>query len=316
MKVLIFLTHPEPTRSAYEKYLKPRHPELDITTVATRDDALKLAPEADILMAFGPQVKKDFFQHTPKLKWVFSLGTGTDGITDSPWLGRDVIVTAVRGIHGEPISELAFLQMLAFARDFRRIERQREAKRWDRFPGTLLHGKTVGILGVGAIAEGLAPRCKAFGMRVVGISRTDRPIPGFDKIYRRAEIAHAMAELDFFVMLVPLEADTRNFVDDRVLSAMKPTAFLINLARGGVLDEAALIRALDGGKLAGAALDALATEPLPADSPLWTMPNVIITPHVGGYYDNYPRDAAMQFEKSWELYQAGKPELMLNREKR
>src|SRR5262245_43850018 len=208
MNVLIFLTHPEPTRSGYEKYLKPRHPELNITTVSTRDDALKLAPEADILMAFGPQVRKDFFQHTPKLKWVFSLGTGTDGITDSPWLGKDVIVTAVRGIHGEPISEMAFLQMLAFARDFRRIERQRADKTWNRFPGSLLHGKTVGILGVGAIAEGLAPRCKAFGMRVIGISRTTRSIPGFDRIFSRADIVQAMPELDFFVMLVPLETDT------------------------------------------------------------------------------------------------------------
>ena len=108
-------------------------------------------------------MKKDFFQHTPKLKWVFSLGTGTDGITDLPFLGKDVIVTAVRGIHGEPISELAFLQMLAFARDFRRIERQREEKAWNRFPGTLLHGKTVGILGVGAIAEG--PRAALQGVR-------------------------------------------------------------------------------------------------------------------------------------------------------
>ena len=152
------------------------------------------APDADILMAFGQQVRKDFFQHTPKLKWVFSLGTGTDGITDSPWLGKDVIVTAVRGIHGEPISEMAFLHMLAFARDFRRIERQRVEKAWNRFPGTLLYEKTVGILGVGAIAEGLAPRCKAFGMRVVGISRTDRPIPGFDRIYSRANIEQAVAE--------------------------------------------------------------------------------------------------------------------------
>jgi len=313
MNLLIFLTHPEPTRSGYEKYLAPRHPELKITTVGTRDEALKLAPEADILMAFGPQARKDFFQNTPKLKWVFSLGTGTDGITDSTFLGKDVIVTAVRGIHGAPISELAFLQMLAFSRDLRRIELQREAKSWDRFPGTLLDGKTVGILGVGAIAEGLAPRCKAFNMRVVGISRTSRAIPGFDKIYSRAEIVQAVAELDFLVMLVPLEADTRNFVNDRVLAAMKPTAYLINLARGGVLDEDALLRALHGKKIAGAALDALATEPLPPDSPLWIMPNVIITPHIGGYYDNYPRDAAMQFEQSLEHFLAGQPELMLNR---
>jgi phosphoglycerate dehydrogenase-like enzyme len=316
MNLLIFLTHPEPTRSGYEKYLKPRHPELSITTVATRDEALKLAPQADILMAFGPQVRRDFFQHTPKLKWVHALGTGTDGITDSPFLGKDVIVTATRGIHAAPISEMAFLMMIAFSRDLRRIERQREAKRWERYPGKLLDEKTVGILGVGAIAEGLAPRCKAFGMRVVGMSRTNRPVAGFDKIYPRTEIVQAVAELDYFVLLVPLEDDTRNMVGDAVLSAMKPTSYLINLARGGVLDESALVRALNAGKLAGAALDALATEPLPADSPLWSMPNVFITPHLGGYYDNYPRDAARQFEQSLAHFLAGRPELMIHRERR
>jgi D-2-hydroxyacid dehydrogenase (NADP+) len=316
MNLLIFLTHPEPTRSGYEKYLKPRHPELSITTVGTRDEALKLAPDADILMAFGPQVRKDFFQNTPRLKWVHSLGTGTDGITDSPFLGKDVIVTATRGIHGAPISELAFLTMLAFARDFRRIERQREAKRWERYPGTLLEGKTCGILGVGAIAERLAPRCKAFGMRVVGISRTNRAVEGFDKMYSRPELVPAAAELDYFVLLLPLDDDSRNIVDSRVLAAMKPTAFLINLARGGVLDESALIAALNEKRLAGAALDALAKEPLPPDNPLWSMPNVIITPHIGGYYDNYPRDAAIQFEQSLAHFMAGRPELMLHRESR
>jgi len=313
MNLLIFLTHPEPTRSGYEKYLAPRHAELKITTVGTRDEALKLAPNADILMAFGPQVRKDFFQHTSRLKWVHSLGTGTDGITDSPYLGKDVIVTATRRIHGAPISELAFLTMLAFARDFRRIERQRGEQRWERYPGTLLEGKTCGILGVGAIAEGLAPRCKAFGMRVVGISRTKRLVPGFDAMFSRAEMAQAAAELDYFVLLLPLEDDSRNIVDARVLAAMKPSAFLINLARGGVLDEGALTAALNEKRLAGAHLDALAKEPLPPDNPLWSMPNVIITPHIGGYYDDYPRDAAMQFEQSLAHLMAGKPELMLHR---
>ena len=316
MNLLIFLTHPEPTRSGYEKYLKPRHPELNITTVATRDEALKLAPQADILMAFGPQVRKDFFQHAPKLKWVFSLGTGTDGITDSPWLAKDVVVTAVRGIHGAPISEMAFLMMLALTRDLRRIERQRAEKKWERYPGALLDHKTVGILGVGAIAESLAPRCKAFGMRVVGISRTDRPIPGFDKIYSRAEIVTAAAELDYFVLLVPLEEGTRNIVSDAVLGAMKPSSYLINLARGGVLDEAALIRALARQQIAGAHLDALATEPLPAESPLWSMPNVFITPHIGGYSDQYVIEASKQFERSLAAFVAGKPEQMMNRETR
>ena len=316
MNLLIFLTHPEPTRSGYEKYLAPRHSELSIKTFATRDEAIKHIGWADIFMGFGPQVGKEFFRDTPKLKWVHSLGTGTDGITDSPFLAKDVIVTATRGIHGVPMSEMAFLMMLAFNRDLRRIERQRNEQKWERYPGTLLDKKTVGILGLGAIAEDMAPRFKAFGMRVVGISRTSRPIPGFDKIYSRAEIAQAVAELDYFVLLVPLEDDTRNIVNDRVLSAMKPTAFLINLARGGVLDEEALLRALEQKRIAGAALDALAKEPLPADNPLWKLPNVYITPHIGGFCDTYVIDAARQFEQSLAYFAAGKPELMIHREKR
>jgi phosphoglycerate dehydrogenase-like enzyme len=316
LNLLIFLTHPEPTRSGYEKYLGPRHPELTIKTLGTRDEAIKHAAWADIIMCFGPQAKADFFRDTPRLKWVHSLGTGTDGITDSPHLGKDVIVTAVRGIHGAPISEMAFLTMLALTRDFRRIDRQRAEKKWERYPGALLLEKTVGILGLGAIAEDMAPRFKAFGMRVIGISRTDRPIAGFDTIYSRAALVKAAAELDYLVLLLPLEDDTRNIVNDAVLSAMKPSAFVINLARGGVLDEDALLRALNANRIAGAALDALAKEPLPVDSPLWTMPNVIITPHIGGFSDTYVRDAARQFEQSLAHFTAGSPELMLHREKR
>lgn len=316
MNLLIFLTHPEPTRSGYEKYLVPRHPELTIKTFGTRDEAIKHIGWADIFMGFGPQVGSEFFKDAKNLKWVHSLGTGTDGITDSPWLGKDVHVTATRGIHGIPMSEMAFLMMLSLTRDLRRIERQRGEQKWDRYPGGLMHNKTVGILGLGAIAEDMAPRFKVFGMRVVGISRTNRAVPGFDKVYSRAEMVQAVAELDYFVLLVPLDSETRNIVNEKVLFAMKPTSFLINLARGGVLDENALLRALEQKKIAGAALDALATEPLPKDNPLWSLPNVYITPHIGGFCDTYVLDAAKQFEQNLAALAAGQPERMINREKR
>jgi len=316
MNLLIFLTHPEPTRSGYEKYLAPRHPELTIKTFGTRDEAIKHIGWADIFMGFGPQVGPEFFKEAKNLKWVHSLGTGTDGITDSPWLGKDVLVTATRGIHGIPMSEMAFLMMLALTRDLRRIERQRGEQKWERYPGALLHNKTVGILGLGAIAEDMAPRFKAFGMRVVGISRTNRPVAGFDKIYSREEMVQAAAELDYFVLLVPFEKATHNIVNEKVLFAMKPTSFLVNLARGGVLDEDALLRALQQNKIAGAALDALATEPLPKDNPLWSLPNVYITPHIGGFCDTYVLDAAKQFEQNLAAFAAGQPEKMIHREKR
>jgi phosphoglycerate dehydrogenase-like enzyme len=313
MNLLIFLTHPEPTRSGYEKWLAPRHPELTIKTVGTLAEAKANIHMADIFMGFGPQLDADFFRDAPRLKWVNSLGTGTDGIADSPHLGKDVVVTATRGIHGVPMAEMAFLLMLAFNRDFRRIERQRESTTWERYPGKLLDKKTVGILGLGAIAEVMAPRFKAFGMRVVGISRTDRQIPGFDRIFPRTDIVRAIGDLDYLVLLVPLEPDTRNIVNETVLSAMKPTSILINLARGGVLDENALMRALQQKKIAGAALDALHQEPLPPDSPLWKMPNVFITPHVGGYCDTYVEMAAEQFEERLTHFMAGRPDQMLHR---
>ncbi len=313
MNLLIFLTHPEPTRSGYEKRLAPRHPELTIKTVGTLAEAKANIHEADIFMGFGPQLDAEFFHHAPRLKWVNSLGTGTDGIADFPHLGKDVVVTATRGIHGVPMSEMAFLLMLAFNRDFRRIERQRASATWERYPGKLLDKKSVGLLGLGAIAEVMAPRFRAFGMRVIGISRTDRAVPGIDAIFPRDKIVQAVKDLDYLVLLVPLEPDTRNIVDDTVLSAMKPTSILVNLARGGVLDEDALVRALQEKKIAGAALDALDKEPLPADHPLWTMPNVIITPHVGGYCDTYVEMAAEQFEERLSHFAAGRPDLMAHR---
>ena len=314
MNLLIFLTHPEPTRSGYEKYLAPRHPELDDhhrSARATRrsssrrgrhPDGVRAAGEEGFLPEHAEAEMGALARHRHRRHHRLALSRQ----------GRD----RHRGARHPRRADLRNGVPAACwrsARDFRRIERQREAKRWERYPGALLDGKTVGILGVGAIAEGLAPRCKAFGMRVVGISRTSRPIAGFDTIYTRAEIVQAAAELDYFVLLLPLEADTRNIVNDAVLSAMKPTAYLINLARGGVLDEDALIRALNGKKIAGAALDALATEPLPADSPLWTMPNVIITPHIGGFSDNYRARRRPPVRAEPAHFMAGLPDKMLHR---
>ena len=316
MNLLIFLTHPEPTRSAYESYLAPRYPELTIKTLGERDEALGQAAWADIIMCFGPEAGPDFFKNTQRLKWVHSLGTGTDGISDSPYLGKDIIITATRGIHGAPMSEFALLMMLAFNRNFRRIEQQRAERVWERWAGTTLLGKTVGILGLGAIAEHMALRFKALGMTVIGISRTSRAVPGCDKIYPRTDIVDAVRDLDYFILLTPLEADSHHIVNAGVLAAMKPGAFLLNLARGGVLDEDALLRALESKKIAGAALDVLAQEPLPNSSPLWSRPDVFITPHMGGFYDDYARDAVEQFEKNLTFFSTGYYRNMTHRVKR
>src|SRR5262252_8362442 len=185
------------------------------------------------------------------LKWIQTLGTGVDNLIDLPSLRKDVIITNVHGIHGAPVSEAALAAMFALSRDLPRFVRNQERREWARWPARLLDGKTVGIFGLGVIAEALAPKCKALGMRVVGISSAPRKLAGFDQIVARDDLVAAMRDLDYFVLLTPLTPQTRGIIGLEVLAAMKPTAYLVNLARGGVVDEAALLDVLARRAIAG-----------------------------------------------------------------
>jgi phosphoglycerate dehydrogenase-like enzyme len=178
--------------------------------------------------------------------------------------------------------------MLALARGLPRSVRAQERGEWSRWPPPqLLDRKTVGIFGIGVIAEALAPKCKALGMTVVGISSAKRPVAGFDRVHGRDELLAVVGELDFFVLLTPLTPATRGIVDASVFAAMKPTSYLINVARGGVVDEAALLEALRSERIAGAAIDVFVEEPLPPSHPFWSCKNALITPHLGGFCDVY-----------------------------
>jgi D-2-hydroxyacid dehydrogenase (NADP+) len=316
LKVLVYVTIPEQA-TVYRNTIASAHPDIDLVTVLNVDDVAAEIHDADILLAFGAALRRrpDVLAKAQRLKWVSALGTGLDGIIDAPTLRDDVIVTATRGIHGVPMSEMAFMLMLGFARDMPRVVHQQDQAIYRRWTPTLLHGKTIGILGVGLIAEALAPRCAAFGMDVVGISRTQRALPGFHRFHPRSELADIVGTFDYFVLLIPLDDDTRGMVDTRIIAAMKPTGYLINLARGEVVDENALMAALRENRIAGAALDTFHQEPLPPESPWWRMPNVICTPHIAGTYDRYAADAAHQFLGNLKHFLAGKPELMLNRER-
>ncbi len=285
--LLILLTLPEPVRNQYRDRLQARFPELTINVV---DHHSKVGPHiatADALLTFAPMLSRKVLEAATRLKWVQALGTGVDNLIDQPVLRKDVIVTNVHGIHGPPVSEAALATMLALARDLPRAVRAQDERQWQRFPAQLLHNKTVGIFGIGVIAEALAPKCKAFGMRVVGVSAAPRAVAGFDRMHARDELLEVAGEFDFFVLLTPLTEKTRNSIDAKVLAAMKPTSFLVNLARGGVVDEPALVEALEAKRIAGAALDVFSQEPLPADHPFWSMRNVIITTHQGGFCDVY-----------------------------
>jgi phosphoglycerate dehydrogenase-like enzyme len=305
INLLILLAMPEAVRNQYRDRLAAQFPELSVTLV---DHHSKVGPHiatADALVTFAPMLADHVLEQAERLKWVQALGTGVDNLIDRPALRRDVVVTNVHGIHGAPVSEAAIGAMLALARNLPRTIRLQDRRQWQRFPAQLLHNKRVGIFGIGAIAEALAPKCKAFGMQVIGVSSGPRAVAGFDRMHHTRELGGLLGEFDFFILLTPLTERTRNCIDAGVFAAMKPTAFFINLARGGVVDETALVAALRDKRIAGAALDVFTEEPLPADHPFWGMDNVIITTHQGGFCDVYIDHAWPTLEANVQRFLAG-----------
>jgi D-2-hydroxyacid dehydrogenase (NADP+) len=293
MPNLLILTEvQESMRARYKAMLLERFPQLTINVVGHHTLVEPYIADTDILLCFSPPMADHVVRDAPKLKWIQALGTGVDNIVDLPSLGKEVVVTNIRGIHGAPVSEATIAYMLSLARDLPRSVHAQDSGQWERWPSALLDGKTVGILGVGLIAEYLAPICKALHMTVIGISGSPRAAPGFDRMVARGDLMKVAGELDYLVVLAPLTPETRNIVGAKLLAAMKPTAYLVNVARGGVVDEAALIKALEAGQIAGAALDVTAQEPLPPDSPLWKTKNLTLFPHLGGYSQGY-EDRAM-----------------------
>jgi phosphoglycerate dehydrogenase-like enzyme len=310
--VLILTEVQEAMRARYKAMLTERFPSLTINVVGHHEQVDPFIADTEILMCFSPPMADHVVRDAPKLKWIQALGTGVDNIVDLPSLGKDVLVTNVRGIHGAPVSEATIAYMLSLARDLPRSVRAQDRGAWERWPSQLLDGKTVGILGVGLIAEYLAPICKQFGMTVVGISSSPRETKNFDRMVKRDDLVKTAPELDFLVALTPMSAETRGIIGDKVFKAMKPSAYLVNVARGGVVDEPALIKALESGEIAGAALDVFSQEPLPPDNPLWKAKNVTIFPHLGGYSKGYEDRAMPTLAGNMSKYLAGDLKNMIN----
>jgi len=187
--VLILTEVQESMRARYKAMLMERFPQLTINVVGHHTLVDPFIADTDILMCFGPPMADHVVRDARKLKWIQALGTGIDNIVDLPSLGKEVLVTNVRGIHGAPVSEATIAFMLSLARDMPRSVRAQEQSKWERWPSALLAGKTVGILGVGLIAEYLAPICKTFHMTVVGISGSPRATPSFDRMAHRGRVA-------------------------------------------------------------------------------------------------------------------------------
>lgn len=294
--------------------LVPDFPGVDIIAATSHEQALAHAGAAEVIVALDSRFDDRLVGAAKNLKWIQVLSTGTDVIDGLTTLDRQrVLITTMRGIHGPQMCEMAIMHMLALTRSLPKMLRNQREHRWERWPQPLLWRKTAVILGVGAIAEDMARCFKTFGMTVFGISRAERKLEHFDRIYLRADMNQAASLADYFVVLAPHSEENDRVVDANVLGAMKPGAYLVNVSRGGVVDEDALVDALRRGAIGGAGLDVFSDEPLPEDHPLWSMDNVVITPRVGGMSNVYVEQCLPLLSANLRAFLAGDTASMVNR---
>jgi D-2-hydroxyacid dehydrogenase (NADP+) len=293
-----------------KRVLEPKFSGISIHAIASEDDVGDIIEKTDILLTI--RISDELIKKASKLRWIQCMITGVDYFVNLPSLRKDVILTSTRGIHGPQMSELALLFMLALNRGFPQNIRNHDQGVWKRWPGRLLYQKKVGILGVGVVGQEIARKCKAFGMTVYGITSVKRKIDSVDYSYGPEGLLQVIREVDYFITVVPSTPQTEKMVGAKELSAMKPTAFFINIGRGDTVDEEALVSLLKAGKIAGAALDVFCTEPLPKDHPLWGMENVIITPHVGGLSDIYAEQVLPIFEENLRRFLQGERRNLIN----
>ncbi len=270
------------------------------------DDAMR---EAEVIYTL--RLPPHLAQRSPKLKWVQFLSAGVEAISETRDLSPDLIVTNASGCNAIPIVEQVFGYMLMFVKQTRRSLSSQAARKWDRFLPDELAGKTVGLVGLGNIGSRVVRLARAFGMKVLATRRSatrrELNIEGVDEIYPVSQLGAMLAECDFVVVAVPLTAETTGMIGEAELRAMKPTSYFINVARGQVVDQAVLIKALKEKWIAGAALDVTEPEPLPAESELWQLPDAIVTAHIaGGTYGSGFRTAQL-FCDNLRRYLDGKP---------
>jgi phosphoglycerate dehydrogenase-like enzyme len=220
----------------------------------------------------------------PNLRWVQTTSSGVGPMVKALGLAEtDIIITTARGVHAGPLSEFALLAILMHFKRLKHLQSEQAAHRWERYCGEGLTGKTVAIIGAGQVGHRVAEVCQCMGMRVLAMSRSltadEGRARGYDGVFHRDQLGEVLGQADATVLSVPHAPDTEQMFSAEILAAMKPDAVLVNIARGQVIDEGALIDALKNNRLGFAALDVAHIEPLPAESPLWDMPNVLISPH-------------------------------------
>jgi phosphoglycerate dehydrogenase-like enzyme len=305
------------------KSVSPRLKVTDLTNLARYDmiDRFLTEPKspediarintilADVEIISGFRLPEHLVQRAPKLKWYQAMTAGIDWFVEEDLFNSKVIITTVGGIHTTVIPEFVMAQILTLAKQIPVLFDSKRKKQWHRYLPMVLKGKTLGILGLGNIGKEVARLAKAFDMKVIASRRSVKEgthAKYVDLLLPAAEMSRLLAESDFILVALPLTHDTEGIIGAKELNLIKPSAYLINIARGSIIDEPSLVKALEKHKIAGAALDVFAAEPLPANSKLWELPNVIISPHISGSMPDYMRRATGILCKNLARYLEGK----------
>jgi D-2-hydroxyacid dehydrogenase (NADP+) len=272
-------------------------------------------PDAEVVVAQG--LSDDELARAQRLRWLSSWAAGVEHAARPSLLSRGIVLTNASGVHGPNIAEHLLAMILMFTRAMPRLHRAQLARRWERRfasgaegPGELT-GKTLLIVGLGRIGEALAVRARPFGVRIVAVkhdpsTRHDAGI-AIDELVGMDALDEVLGRADHVCLTVPLTRETHHLIDARRLALMRAGAYLYNISRGAVIDQAALVDALRAGRLAGAGLDVFEEEPLPEHSPLWELDNAIVTPHVAGFTPHYFERTAALFADNLDRFLAGQP---------
>lgn len=288
--------------------------QVELVICRSKEELLIQAPDVQALVVTG-RMQQDWLEAFPKLRFIQALSAGVDHLPLQEIAARQIRVANARGIHQIQMSEFAMLLMMQWVRRADLHFLNQMDKVWGkRVPSGELYGQTVGVLGSGSIGQAIARKAQAFGMKTLGYNRSGKPAADFDETVGGPDgLKRVLNESDFVITLLPSTPETRQLLGMEQFKAMKPSACFINLARGTVINEQELIEALRTGIIAGAALDVFEQEPLPPDSPLWGLTNVILTPHIAGASPHYmTRAAGVLYENIRRLLRDGASEGLLN----
>jgi phosphoglycerate dehydrogenase-like enzyme len=301
-----------PPNLPYLSLFRELSPEAEVTIGFSQDELRDVITNADVILngMNGGDLFKTIFPQAKKVRWVHSLSAGVENILTPELVNSPVPLTNARGVFADSLGEFVIAAALFFAKDLRRMVRSQEAGQWDQFDVEVLYRQSMAIVGYGEIGRAAAKRAKALGMKVYATRRRAELLkddPVIDEGFPPDRMTEMIAKSDYVVAAAALTPESRDLIGERELAAMKRTAVIMNVGRGPVINEAALVKALQENRIRGAALDVFDKEPLRAGHPFWTMKNVLLSPHCADHTEGWLNDAAGFFVENFHRFAKGEP---------